>query len=59
MGMLSFFIMIGEGNATNEKVTLCYVIIIFMVLILCTYLVESVMQVVCYICLKARDADLR
>ena len=57
--MLSFFIMIGEGNSTSSKVTLCYAIIFCMLIILVTYVVESGIQAVCYVCLKARDADLR
>ena len=36
-GCLSFFIMIGEGYSTESKVTLCWAIIIGMVLILVAY----------------------
>ena len=59
MGMLSFFIMIGEGNSTSSKVTLCFIIVICMALLLLTYVVESSIQLVCFVCYKARDADLR
>ena len=57
-GCLSFFIMIGEGYSTDSKVLLCWVIVIFIVLLLLAYVVEASMQLVCYICLK-REKDLK
>ena len=51
--------MIGEGYSTSSKVSLCYAIIIGIALILTAYLVESSVQVICFICSKGRDADLR
>ena len=51
--------MIGEGYSTNSKVKLCFVVVIGLLLILVAYFVESIMQIVCYICLKARDVDLK
>lgn len=41
--------MIGEGNSTSAKVTLCYIIIIAIILILFAYTAEAVMQLICFI----------
>lgn len=41
--------MIGEGNATSAKVTLCSVIVIAIILILTAYVLEAIMQLVCFI----------
>jgi hypothetical protein len=58
-GMLSFFIMIGEGYSTDSKVTLCTVIVVGILLILLAYLFEAALQLVCFIALKCKGIELR
>lgn len=56
---LSFFIMVGEGNATHAKVALCSFIAIGFLLLLLAYLAEAGFELVCYLWLHCRATDLR
>jgi hypothetical protein len=56
---LSFFIIIGEGNSTQGKLTLCSLIIAIIVIILLLYLLEAVSQLVFYVNAKVKEVDLR
>lgn len=42
---LSFFIMIGEGNQTTPKISLCWIIIISAILLLSLYLVHACFRI--------------
>jgi hypothetical protein len=56
---LSFFIMIGEGNSTDAKTSICSFILIGTVILLFVYLAEAAMQLVCYSWLKCKGIELR
>lgn len=56
---LCFFIIIGEGNSTSSKLTLCSIIIYLIVIILVLYLLEAVSQLVFWIYFKTKGEDLR
>jgi len=51
--------MIGEGNATNNKVLLCWVIVFLIISLLVIYLLEALMELIIYIYNEVRDVDIK
>jgi hypothetical protein len=56
---LSFFIMIGEGNQTENKVTLCWIIIGSAVSILVIYILHACFEVFILIYNWAKNTEIR
>jgi len=57
--LISFFIIIGEGNHTSSKLTLCKIIIALIVIIMFCYLIEAGTQLFFYFYLKHKGVELR